>query len=73
MIKEKKEKMISVRISEQDYKYLFVVAYMAGMNVSKYVRTMVDASINAVKMQESKGAVNLEDYEKLLNDKLQQR
>lgn len=68
MITEKKEKRIAIRISETDYDYLSAVAYMAGMNVSKYVRTLCDASINAAKMQELQGRLKLEDIKKLRND-----
>lgn len=68
MITEKKDKRIAIRISESDYDYLSAVAYMAGMNVSKYVRTLCDASINAAKMQELQGRLNIEDFKKLRND-----
>lgn len=70
MLQDNKDKKISVRISEKDYEYLAVVAYMAGMTVSKYIRTLCDASINAIKISEVKGQVKLEDFKALLNDKL---
>lgn len=70
MLQDNKDKKISVRISEKDYEYLAVVAYMAGMTVSKYIRTLCDASINAIKISEAKGQVNIEDFKTLLNDKL---
>lgn len=68
MLTEKKEKRIAIRIAETDYDYLSAVAYMAGMNVSKYVRTLCDASINAAKLQELQGRLNIEDFKKLRND-----
>ena len=68
MLTEKKEIRIAIRIAETDYDYLSAVAYMAGMNVSKYVRTLCDASINAAKMQELQGRLNIEDFKKLRND-----
>ena len=68
MLTEKKEKRIAIRIAEKDYDYLSAVAYMAGMTVSKYVRTLCDASINAAKMQELQGRLNIEDFKKLRND-----
>nr|CDL66669.1 unnamed protein product [uncultured bacterium] len=68
MLTEKKEKRIAIRIAETDYDYLSAVAYMAGMTVSKYVRTLCDASINAAKMQELQGRLNIEDFKKLRND-----
>ena len=70
MLQDNKDKKISVRISEKDYEYLAVVAYMAGMTVSKYIRTLCDASINAIKVSEAKGQVNIEDFKAILNDKL---
>lgn len=68
MIKENKDKKVSVRISDNDYIYLQALAYMAGMTVSRYLRTLCDASINAMKLQESKGQINLEDIKALFND-----
>lgn len=70
MIDQKKDRRITVRIAESDYKYLAAVAYMAGMNVSKYVRMIAQASISAAKVQEHKGAFKIEDIEAILDDKL---
>ena len=70
MIDEKKDRRITIRISASDFDYLAVVAYMAGMNVSKYLRMVAQASISAAKVQEQKGAFKLEDIKTLLNDKL---
>lgn len=61
MLTENKSKQITFRISDTDYEYLSAVAFMAGMTVSKYIRTLCDASINAVKLSEKQGKVNLED------------
>lgn len=68
MLQDNKDKKISVRISDKDYEYLSVVAYMAGMTVSKYIRTLCDASINALKISEAKGQVKIEDFKTLLNN-----
>jgi uncharacterized protein (DUF1778 family) len=70
MLQENKDKKISIRISNKDYGYLQAIAYMAGMTVSKYVRTLCDASINAVKVSEKQGRINIEDIKAILNDKL---
>lgn len=43
---------------------------MAGMNVSKYIRLIAQASISAAKVQEQKGEFKNEDIEAILNDKL---
>lgn len=68
MITENKDKKISIRLSESDYTYLQALSYMAGMNVSKYIRTLCDASINAIKISERQGKVKIEDIKALLND-----
>lgn len=68
MLEEKKDKKISIRLSENDYLYLRVVSYMGGMTVSKFIRTMCDASINAIKISEKQGKVNIEDFKTLLDD-----
>lgn len=68
MLTENKDKKISIRLSESDYMYLQVLAYMAGMTVSKYIRTLCDASINAMKISERQGKVNIEDIKALLDD-----
>lgn len=69
-LENNKEKVVSVRINENDFRYLRVVAFMAGMTVSKYVRTLCDASLNAVKVAEKEGKVNIENIEAIFNDKL---
>lgn len=68
MLEEQKNKKISIRLSDSDYLYLQALAYMAGMTVSKYIRTLCDASINAIKISEKQGKVNIEDIKTLLND-----
>ena len=70
MIKEKKDKRITMRLSYTDYEYLGVVAYMAGMTISQYFRTVLNASIAAIKVQEKKGTVNIEDIKAIFNNKL---
>lgn len=68
MLQENKDRKISIRLSENDYSYLQALSYMAGMTVSKYIRTLCDASINAIKISEKQGKVNIEDIKALLND-----
>ena len=70
MIDKKKDRRITIRISSSDFDYLAAVAYMAGMNVSKYIRTLAQASISAAKVQEQKGAFKVEDIKALLDHKL---
>lgn len=61
-VTENKEKVVSIRVSEEDYQYLKVASFMVGMNVSQFVRTLTATTINAVKLQEKQGAINLEDF-----------
>lgn len=68
MIDEKKDRRFTIRISENDYDYLSAVAYMSGMSVSKYIRTLSQASITAAKVQEQKGAFKLEDIKAVLDN-----
>ena len=68
---DNKTRSITFRITPEDYKYLQAVAFMSGQNVSKFLRLLIDSTVNAAKLQEKKGALNLEDFEALCNDKLQ--
>lgn len=67
MITEKKDRRITIRLSQTDFDYLSAVAYMAGCDVSTYIRMLAQASITAAKVQEKKGAFNLEDIKAILN------
>lgn len=68
MIDNKKDKRITIRLSETDYDYLQAVSYMAGMTVSQYMRMLAQASISAAKVQEQKGAFKLEDIKTICNN-----
>lgn len=68
MISENKTKVIQVRVSESDHKYLLIVAKVVGMTPSQYVRSLIQATVNAAKVQEQKGALKIEDFEGILND-----
>ena len=70
MISDNKTKTVQVRLSEDDYRYLTVVSTMTGMTISQYVRSLIQATVNAVKVQEMKGVLKVEDFEGILNDKL---
>ena len=70
MLDSIKDRRITVRLCSEDYDYLLAVAYMAGMDVSKYVRTLAQASVSAARLQEQKGAFKLEDIKAVFNDKL---
>lgn len=68
MISENKTKVVQVRVSESDHKYLLIVAKIAGMTPSQYVRSLIQATVNAAKVQEQKGVLRVEDFEGILND-----
>jgi hypothetical protein len=64
----KKTKTIQVRFSEEDYRYLRVSAYLMGQSVSGMFRLLAGSAINAVKVQEKEGKINIENIESLCND-----
>jgi len=64
----KKSKSITVRFTDDDYKYLKAVAKMAGQNVSGYIRMLSNISITAIKTKIKTGEVSDADFEALLND-----
>lgn len=68
MIKENKDKRITVRFTETDMLYFKIACYQAGTTPSKFLRMLSDSAINAVKLEESKGAIKVEDYEALFNN-----
>ena len=67
---DNKDKKITFRVSNEDFDYLRVVASIAGMSVSAYIRTLAQATIMAAKTQEKKGAFNVEDIKAVLDHKL---
>ncbi len=68
MVKEKKDKTISLRISEDDYMYLYVVAFMTGNSVSGYLRMLLNSSINAVKVGLETGKVNKAQFDSIIDN-----
>lgn len=70
MIEQNKDKRVTIRLNSQDYVYLQILSFMGGMNVSKYIRALCDASINALKLSVKQGKVNLEDVKALLDHQL---
>ena len=67
---DNKDKKITFRVSNEDFDYLRIVASIAGMTVSAYMRTLAQATIMAAKTQEQKGALNVEDIKTVLDHKL---
>lgn len=68
MIKEKKTKTVSVRMSEEDNLYFRIACYQAGTTPSKFLRMMMQSAINAVKVEENKGVLKIEDFQAVLNN-----
>jgi len=64
----KKTKSVTVRFTENDYKYLKALAKLAGQNVSGYIRMLSNMSITAIKTKLRTGEVKYEDFQALLND-----
>ena len=67
---DNKDKKITFRVSNEDFDYLRIVASIAGMTVSAYMRTLAQATILAAKTQEQKGAFKFEDIKAVLDHKL---
>lgn len=69
MVADKKEKTISLRITPEDYDYLFVVAYMTGMTVSAYMRTVLNGCVAAVKTARKTGQLPEDQFSAILAEK----
>ena len=67
-VSENTDKRITVRLSESDHNYMRVASYMAGITISKYFRQLIDATVNAMKLQEKKGTFNLEEMLALIEE-----
>lgn len=64
MVKDKKDKSMTFRLSTEDYQWLEKVAFTMGTTPSKLVRQLIQVSINAQKMAEVKAkemAVSLKE------------
>lgn len=71
MLTKPKTKTIQVRVTEDDYEYLKEMAYMMGTDASKYVRQVIQMSINAAKAAKAaieKENEKMKDKDKLVND-----
>lgn len=67
-IETKKTKKIEIRVSEEDYKILKVASFSMGQTISGMLRMIMQASINATKVQIQQGKIKIEDIETLLNN-----
>ena len=65
---ENKDKRVTVRLSESDYDYMKVASYMAGITVSKYFRLLIDATVNAMKIEEKKGTYSIAEMLALIEE-----
>ena len=63
-----KDKMITLRVSGEDYRYFQIAAFTTGSTPSKLLRIVMDASINAVKLQITQGKLKLEDFKTILDN-----
>ena len=64
----KKNKSVTVRFTDNDYKYLKGIAKMAGQNVSGYIRMLSNMSITAMKTKIKTGVIKNADFQALLDD-----
>ncbi len=70
MVNQKKDKLLTLRMTKDDYRYLQIAAFTTGNTPSKLIRMLMDASINAIKISLQRGTIKIEDYQALLDDKL---
>lgn len=70
MIKPKKDKVMQIRLTQSDYELFQIASYTIGQTPSQMVRMFVDTTVNALKVKQQKGELNIEDYKALLNNKL---
>lgn len=64
----KKTKSVTVRFTDNDYKYLKAIAKMAGQNVSGYIRMLSNMSITALKTKIKTGEIKDADFKALFDD-----
>lgn len=68
MLKDKKEKTLTFRLTEKEYEYLTKSAFTMGQTPSKFVRQLIQMAINASiqteQMLEKKG---LEESKQIAN------
>lgn len=64
----KKSKSVTVRFTDDDYRYLKAVAKLAGQNISGYIRMLANMSITVLKIKLQKGEISDADFQTLLND-----
>lgn len=72
-MKEKKEKIIKLRISEEDYNLLYYLACNSAMTVSRYIRMRLSKPIEALRAQKRKGIITDEDIKTVCDDFVQLR
>lgn len=70
MIKDKKDKVMQIRLTQADYELFQIASFTIGQTPSQMVRMFVDTTVNALKVKQQKGEIKIEDYKALLNHKL---
>lgn len=63
-----KQKVVSVRMNEDDFRYLKACSCALGMTPSRYLRMLADTSIVELKAKVKQGVLKIEDIEALLDD-----
>ena len=66
----KKDKRLEIRITEDDYKYLKIASFTIGQTPSEMLRMFITTTVNSLKIKVNQGAIKIEDFEALFNDKL---
>lgn len=67
-VNEKKDKVVSIRMSEEDFMYLKFAAFTLGLSPSRLLRMLSDTSINSLKLRVKQGDLKYEDIEAVYNN-----
>lgn len=71
MIKDKKTKTMTFRLTEEEYSYLEQSAYLMGTSASKFVRQLIQMAINTTKLAQKRAEEDKKTKEELsvINEK----
>lgn len=65
-----KKKVLAVRITEEQGRYLSMIATSLNTTPSRYVRMIIDSAVVACKREVEKGNIKIEDNKNAINGQL---
>lgn len=68
LVNEKKDKVVSIRMSEEDFMYLKFAAFTLGLSPSRLLRMLCDSSINSIKLRVKQGDLKYEDIKAVFDN-----